>query len=205
MAILSYQGHVLMEDRSGLVVSAVVTHADGKGERAAALAMLDAMPHVRAKSVGADKAHDQPDFVRALRERGIAPHVASNVTNICGTSIDGRTTRHQTYRASQMIVRKREEHFGWGKTIGRIRQTLYRLDPAGRSTLKADDDSQQCDGAAKGSEEVVSSPIRSAPNQNSSHEPARGPVFQQPVRPIQARMNPLPGFDARQRVTGDVP
>jgi hypothetical protein len=126
MAILSYQGHVLMEDRSGLVVSAVVTHADGKGERAAALAMLDAMPHVRAKSVGADKAHDQPDFVRALRERGIAPHVASNVTNICGTSIDGRTTRHQTYRASQMIVRKREEHFGWGKTIGRIRQTLYR-------------------------------------------------------------------------------
>jgi transposase len=126
MAILSYQGHVLMENRSGLVVGAVVTHADGKGERAAALAMLDAMPHVRAKSVGADKAYDQPDFVRALRERGIAPHVASNVTNICGTSIDGRTTRHQTYRASQIVRKRIEEHFGWGKTIGRIRQTLYR-------------------------------------------------------------------------------
>src|SRR5579859_2924339 len=29
-AILCYQGHVLMENRSGLVVGAVVTHADGK-------------------------------------------------------------------------------------------------------------------------------------------------------------------------------
>jgi transposase len=43
-SILAYQGHVLMENRSGLVVGAVVTHADGLGERAAALAMLDATP-----------------------------------------------------------------------------------------------------------------------------------------------------------------
>lgn len=34
-AILCYQGHALMENRSGLVVSAVVTHADGFGERRA--------------------------------------------------------------------------------------------------------------------------------------------------------------------------
>ena len=32
-AILCYQGHALMENRSGLIVSAVVTHADGTGER----------------------------------------------------------------------------------------------------------------------------------------------------------------------------
>ena len=43
-SILCYQGHVLMENRSGLVISAVVTHADGFGERGAALAMLDAVP-----------------------------------------------------------------------------------------------------------------------------------------------------------------
>ncbi|MDQ1310633.1 MAG: hypothetical protein QG601_1903, partial [Pseudomonadota bacterium] len=33
-----------MENRSGLAVGALVTHADGFGERAAALAMLDAVP-----------------------------------------------------------------------------------------------------------------------------------------------------------------
>lgn len=38
-SILCYQGHALMENRHGLVVGAVVTHADGTGERAVALAM----------------------------------------------------------------------------------------------------------------------------------------------------------------------
>ena len=42
--VLCYQGHALMENRNGLVVSAVVTHADGFGERRAAVAMLDALP-----------------------------------------------------------------------------------------------------------------------------------------------------------------
>ncbi len=125
-SVLSYQGHVLMENRSGLVVGAVVTHADGKGERAAALAMLDAIPAGRRRSVGADKAYDQHDFVRALRERGIAPHVASDTARTWGSAIDGRTTRHESYRASQVVRKRIEEHFGWGKTIGRIRQTLYR-------------------------------------------------------------------------------
>jgi Transposase and inactivated derivatives len=40
-SMLCYQGHVLMENRLGLVVSAVVTPAEGTGERAAALAMLE--------------------------------------------------------------------------------------------------------------------------------------------------------------------
>jgi hypothetical protein len=40
-SMLCYQGHVLMENRSSLVVSAVVTFAGGTGERIAALAMLD--------------------------------------------------------------------------------------------------------------------------------------------------------------------
>ena len=47
-AILAYRGHVLMELRSGLVVGAVVTHADGYGEHAAALAILDSLAGRRA-------------------------------------------------------------------------------------------------------------------------------------------------------------
>ena len=125
-AIMAFQGHVLMENRSGLVVGAVVTLADGMGERAAALAMLNTLPGTHSKTVAADKAYDTRDFVDACRQRRVTPHVASNDTRIGGSAIDGRTTRHAGYAISQTIRKRIEEHFGWGKTIGRIRQTLYR-------------------------------------------------------------------------------
>ncbi len=125
-SILCYQGHVLMENRTGLVVSAVVTHADGMGERAAALAMLDTVPGKSPKSVGADKAYDTADFIAGCRERNVIPHVAQNSARRGGSAIDSRTTRHEGYRLSQTIRQRIEEHFGWGKTVGRIRQTVYR-------------------------------------------------------------------------------
>jgi len=125
-AILCYQGHVLMENRSGLVVSAIVTHADGVSERRAALAMLDASPGTGRRSVGADKAYDTTAFVAGCRERNVTPHVACNDTRRGGSAIDGRTTRHPAYHLSQVIRKRIEEHFGWGKTVGRIRQTVFR-------------------------------------------------------------------------------
>lgn len=125
-AILSYQGHVLMENRNGLVVSAIVTHADGMGERTAALTMLDTVPGSQPKTVGADKAYDTADFVADCRARNIVPHVAQNDLRRGGSAIDARTTRHSGYQASQIIRKRIEEHFGWGKTVGRIRQTVYR-------------------------------------------------------------------------------
>jgi transposase len=125
-AILCYEGHVLMENRAGLVVRAMATHADGKGERAAALIMLDAVAGRQPKTVGADKAYDTASFVAACRARKVTPHVAQNNTRPGGSAIDVRTTRHQSYRLSQVARKRIEEHFGWGKTVGRIRQTLYR-------------------------------------------------------------------------------
>jgi transposase len=125
-AVMAFQGHVLMENRSGLVVGALVTHADGMGERAAALAMLDTLPGNHPKTIAADKAYDTRDFIAACRQRRVTPHVASNDTRIGGSAIDGRTMRHPGYAISQTIRKRIEEHFGWGKTIGRIRQTVYR-------------------------------------------------------------------------------
>lgn len=124
-SILCYQGHVLMENRSGLVVSALVTHADGTGERVAALAMLGAVPGKSPKTVGADKAYDSADFVAGCRQRNVIPHVAQNNSRR-SSAIDGRTTRHIGYPLSQTIRKRIEEHFGWGKTVGGIRQTVYR-------------------------------------------------------------------------------
>jgi len=125
-AILAYQGHVLMENRSGLVVGAVVTHADGYGERAAALTLIDAVPGKGRKTLAADKGYDTRDFIAGCRARRVTPHVASHETRWGGSAIDGRTTRHASYAASQVVRKRIEEHFGWAKTIGHIRQTVYR-------------------------------------------------------------------------------
>jgi hypothetical protein len=125
-AILAYQGHVLMENRTGLVVGAVVTHADGFGERSAALAMLDTLPGAHRKTVAADKGYDTRDFIADCRKRGVTPHVASHTTRWGGSAVDGRTTRHPGYATSQVVRKRIEEHFGWGKTVGRIRQTVFR-------------------------------------------------------------------------------
>jgi len=65
-AVMSYQGHVLMEHRSGLVVGAAVTHADGMGERLAALRMLDTVPGTHPKTVAADKAYRHPRLRRGV-------------------------------------------------------------------------------------------------------------------------------------------
>lgn len=78
------------------------------------------------KTLGADKGYDTNGFVAACRERNVTPHIARNDTRIGGNAIDGRTTRHLGYAVSQVIRKRIEEHFGLGKTIGRIRQTAYR-------------------------------------------------------------------------------
>lgn len=125
-AILAYQGHILMENRSGLVVGAVVSHADGFAERTSVLRLLDCVPGRHAKTLGTDKGYDMRDFVGDCRTRKVTPHVARNDTHRGGSAIDGRTSRHAGYRISQVMRKRIEEHFGWGKTVGRIRQTVCR-------------------------------------------------------------------------------
>lgn len=125
-AILCYYGHILMENRTGLSVGAVVSHADGFAERASALQLLDCVPGAHAKTVGADKAYDTRDFVSDCRARNVTSHVARNDERWGGSAIDARTSRHAGCRISQIIRKRIGEHFGWGKTvyrgIGRVDQ-----------------------------------------------------------------------------------
>lgn len=123
-AQLCYAGHILIENRHGLVVNATVTQADGYAERGAAVALLKTQK--RARTLGADRAYDTSDFVAALRQRKITPHVAQNLNRPGGSAIDGRTTRHEGYALSQCIRKRVEEPFGWGKTVGPLRKTKLR-------------------------------------------------------------------------------
>lgn len=68
-----------------------VRHASGTGERDGALALADA--HLqRGATLGADKGYDVCDFVNALHERGIEPHIARH-TKGRRSAIDGRRAR----------------------------------------------------------------------------------------------------------------
>jgi IS5 family transposase len=124
-AKLAYLGHVLMENRHGLVVDTRVTQATGTAERDAAVAMAEAIPGRQRVTVGADKNYDTRDLVRELRELRVTPHVAQN-TSGRSSAIDGRTTRHPGYAASQRKRKCVEEIFGWLKTVGLLRRTRHR-------------------------------------------------------------------------------
>jgi transposase len=125
-AKLAYAGHLLMENRHGLVVDARLTHATGTAEPAAALVMLKALPGAMHRTVGADKNYDTAAFVANSRAAGITPHVAQNITAYRGSNIDGRTTRHTGYRLSQVTRKRIEEANGWIKEVGGMAQTKFR-------------------------------------------------------------------------------
>jgi len=112
-AKLCYQGHTLMENRSGLIIRTKVTTASGSGERDAAKAMVQQLPRTtRRITLGGDKGYDTQPFVRELRRLRITPHVAQKTTN-------------RKSAISQKIRKRIEEGFDWMKTVGRLRKTMY--------------------------------------------------------------------------------
>jgi transposase len=120
-AKLAYLGHVLLDNRHGLVANVCVTHATGTAEREAAVLMADASI-APGGTLGADKSFDAAAFVRHLRVLEITPHVAQKQHS----AIDGRTTRHAGYAVSQRKRKLVEQVFGWMKTVGGLRKLRCR-------------------------------------------------------------------------------
>jgi transposase len=118
---LCHMGHILMENRNGLIVDVEITHASGTAEREAALKMLGRRhgKHKRA-TVGADKGYDCKAFVRGCRQLKVTPHVAARAQH---SAIDGRTQRHEGYKTSLKVRKRIEEAFGWMKTVGGLAKT----------------------------------------------------------------------------------
>ena len=122
-AKLCHMGHLMTENRNGLIVDARLTVANGTAERTTALDMIEdnARP---GSTVGGDKNYDTAAFVAGCRERGCTPHVSQNDTNR-RSAIDARTTRHPGYRISTIKRKQIEEPFGWMKTVGGLRKTRH--------------------------------------------------------------------------------
>jgi transposase len=122
-AKLCHMGHLLMENRSGLIVDAMLTPASGTAEREAAEAMLGRQSGRHRASLGADKGYDAAGFVARVRALNVTPHIAQDTTR--RSAIDGRTTGHPGYQASQRLRKRIEEAFGWIKTVGGLRKTRH--------------------------------------------------------------------------------
>ncbi len=129
---LAYLGHVLMDNRHGLIAGEEVTTADGTAEVDAALHLVDSLGGSQRITLGADKGYDRHRFVQDLSDRHVTPHVARKRK---GSAIDGRTTRHTGYAMSIHVRKRIESIFGWIKTVGEMRKTRFRGLKRGQSAL----------------------------------------------------------------------
>ena len=125
---LRFMGHTLMDNRNGLIVNAMVTHADGRAEREAAKVMMGKVRRARPEgeiTLGADKGYDAAQFIKALQDMKVTPHVAQNKSNRASAVPDAIATS-QGYAISMQKRKLIEQGFGWAKFIGPIRQVMVR-------------------------------------------------------------------------------
>lgn len=139
---LAHLGHLLNENRNGLILEIAVTEANGTAEREAALDMLDryTSKHGRGpKTVGADAGYDSGEFLLALEEREIEPHLAMTSTEPADLAtargdrkekIAARQRmkeRQQStgYSISQRVRKRIEECFGWLKSIAGLGRSRW--------------------------------------------------------------------------------
>ena len=127
---LRYMGHTLTDNRHGLVVNAMVTHADGYAEREAAKAMIkDARQAVTDPktevTLGADKGYDAAEFIEELLRLKVTPHVAQNKSGR-SSAVPDEIAATEGYALSQRKRKLIEQGFGWAKFVGPIRQVMVR-------------------------------------------------------------------------------
>jgi len=123
----SYLGHVITENRNGLVVEAMVTESGQKAEREAALSMLGKLRRGRPATLGADKAYQEERFIAGLREQNITPHVAEYAPSKNWPNwLRPEDREHAGFARSQQKRKLVEQVFGWIKVSAGMRRTKFR-------------------------------------------------------------------------------
>ena len=126
-AKLNFTGNIMMENRHGLAVGAMVNQAGYYAEHDAALEMAIVQGKPQDRTLGADKHYDNDYLCTALKILKIRPHVAQNIHSHKKTSaVDKRTTRHEGYAVSQKKRKRVEEIFGWLKQWSIMRRSHFR-------------------------------------------------------------------------------
>lgn len=122
----SYLGHVITENRNGLVVAAMATEAGNAAERQAALKMIKSLKRGNRMTLGADKSYQEEQFVEGLRSQQIKPHVAEYAPNPQWRNWLTESERCDPGLAISQKKRKLvEKVFGWMKQ-DKLRQIKLR-------------------------------------------------------------------------------
>lgn len=125
----SYLGHVMIENRNGLVVAACATQSSTTAERQAALEMLKELKRsLSTVTLGADKQYQDPTFVGELRKQQVVPHIAEYESgqNQCKNSLQPEERESSGFKISQRKRKLVEMVFGWGKLSSIMRQMKLR-------------------------------------------------------------------------------
>jgi len=134
----SYLGHLVMENRNGLVMKSCVTLSGTREEREAALAMLTRMVTERRTkrkpgeefgpvTVGGDKGYQEEKFIQGLRELQVIPHIAEYETNVRWPNwLTASERDHPGFAISQGRRKRIETLFGWIKSVAGLRKTKFR-------------------------------------------------------------------------------
>ena len=127
-SVPSYLGHVLTENRHGLVVRAMATQSSTRAEREAAIVLLDRLRgRPGAITLGADKGYQHEQFIGQLRARQVVPHVAEYAPNPKWPSFLTEAERSgDGFRRSQQKRKLVEKVFGWAKLDRALRQVKLR-------------------------------------------------------------------------------
>ena len=128
-AKLSYHGHLMTENRNGLVVNAHVTTAYGSAECHAGLLMAEQLPGCGRVTLGADKGYDQREFIEELRQMEITPHVAQNQSRR-RSRLDQRTTRAQGSQNQPRRELDRVQSRFFSSLLGEKAEAFERLENA---------------------------------------------------------------------------
>jgi len=135
----SYLGHVVTENRNGLVVEACVTESGKRAEREAALEMVTAIAEKREErrkageemaplTLGGDKGYQEEKFIKRLRELKVMPHIAEyqKETPQWPNWLTKQEREHGGFRISQEKRKLVEKVFGWMKYVAGLRKTKFR-------------------------------------------------------------------------------
>jgi len=134
-AQLSHSGHVLMENRNGLVLDVTVDEADGRAERRAARRMLGRVRRRHGlcpRTVGFDTGYDDGEFIHKIEKSGVVAHVPIRRGAIKARDAHGRARRRARrrmktvgYAISQRVRKRVEQIIGWCKTTGNLARTRF--------------------------------------------------------------------------------
>ena len=123
---LSHMAHAVSENRHGLVVATAVTACSPRQERHAGIAMLQRIRRSAApRVVVADRGYHEQDFIQAMQEMAIEPHVPRySKGRRCW--VDPALYDSPAYAKSQKKRKWIERFFSWLKNTANLRKTRHR-------------------------------------------------------------------------------